>query len=77
MQNTQTAPQLRNVGAALVLAATFAHRYASWPAHQSAVRDLQLLADCAISVSSHRVVLSANGGYNRTTAHLSGQVGWR
>lgn len=46
-------------------------RYASWQCHPSAVLDLQLLSDCAISVSSSRVALTTNGGYTRAAANLT------
>ena len=32
--------------------------------------DIALLSDCAVSVSSSRVALSANGGYTRAAANL-------
>jgi hypothetical protein len=34
------------------------------------VLDIALLSDCAVSISSSRVALSANGGYTRAAANL-------
>lgn len=45
-------------------------RFASWQAHPSAVLDLTLLSDCAVSVSSSRAALCTNGGYTRAAANL-------
>ncbi|KAF8066299.1 Pan2 [Scenedesmus sp. PABB004] len=45
-------------------------RYASWQAHEGPVLDLQLLGDCAISVSAARAALTTSGGHTRAAAVL-------